>query len=110
MLRHHYIHSIAVQQQVQAQDANTGAITITWTAVRTAPAEVLTGPGRETVAGAAKWSETDLRINCPWFPGLTSAMRVVWDGKPYDILSIETDATARREYRLRLKGGLTDGR
>lgn len=73
------------------------------------PAEVLTGPGREFNAADAKQAETTDRINIRWFPGLTPAMRVVWEGKKFDILSIETDVTARKEYRLRCKEGASDG-
>lgn len=73
------------------------------------PAEVLTGPGREFNAADAKQAETTARINLRWFPGLTPAMRVVWEGKKFDILSIETDVTARKEYRLRCKEGANDG-
>jgi hypothetical protein len=36
-------------------------------------------------------------------------MRLVWQGQPFDILSIEADATDRREYRLRCREGVTDG-
>jgi SPP1 family predicted phage head-tail adaptor len=73
------------------------------------PAEVLTGPGREFIQSSAKQAETTARINFRWFPGLLPTMRILWDGKVYDITSIETDATARREYRLRCKDGLSDG-
>lgn len=117
MLRHAYHHRITIQEQVHDQGSDTGDITSMWVTVELdseteladIPAEVLTGPGREPTAGDAKWSETSARVNCPWFPGLRQDMRVLWDGRTFDILSIETDASARREYRLRLKGGLTDG-
>ena len=73
------------------------------------PAEVLTGPGREFNAADAKQAETSARINCRWFPNLDPTWRIVWQGNYYDILSIETDATGRREYRLRVRQGVTDG-
>jgi SPP1 family predicted phage head-tail adaptor len=73
------------------------------------PAEVLTGPGREFNAADAKQAETTARINLRWFPGLLPDMRIRWEGQRYDILSIETDVTARKEYRLRCKQGANDG-
>lgn len=73
------------------------------------PAEVFTGAGREPIADNAKQAETTLRVNLRWFPGLLETWRLIWDGNIYDISSIETDATARREYRLRCTGGLTSG-
>lgn len=112
-----YRHRIAIQRKVEVQNPTTGDIAWAWqtvfldsdTPLDSVPAEVLTGPGREFSAADAKQAETTARIQCRWFPGLTQAMRVLWDGKTYDITSIETDATARREYRMRCKDGVTDG-
>ncbi len=76
------------------------------------PAEVLTGPGRESQGGAATQSETSARINLRWFPANErdmAAWRVIWDGRVYDIQSVETDATARREWRLRCVDGPSEG-
>ena len=115
-----YRHRIHIQEPVDALDGDSeedGSITRTWSTVyldsdtplHAVPAEVLTGPGRELQAAATKLAETTARINFRWFPGLDETMRILWDGKVYDILSIETDSTARREYRLRCKDGLSDG-
>lgn len=110
-----YRHRIHIQEPVDTQDATTGIITRTWetvtvgsTELDAVPAEVLTGPGRELHAAGTKLAETTLRVAFRWFPDLSEEMRVIWDSKAYDIISIETDATARHEYRLRLKGGLAD--
>lgn len=112
-----YRHRVAIQERVEVQDSETLETTFTWetfaldsdTDCSAVPAEVLTGPGREFNAADSKQAEIDARINMPWFPGLTQAMRVLWDGKTFDIVSIETDATARREYRLRCKAGVNSG-
>lgn len=74
------------------------------------PAEVLTGPGREFRAAAATQGETTARINLRWFPGLELTWRVLWQGATYNISSAETDATDRKEWRLRCENGVTDGR
>lgn len=73
------------------------------------PAEVLTGPGREFQAAGTKQSETTARIALRWFSGLLPTMRVLWDGRVYDIQSMETDATGRKEWRLRCADGVNDG-
>lgn len=76
------------------------------------PAEVLTGPGREFQGGAATQSETSARINLRWFPASERGMaawRIDWDGRIYNITSIETDITARREWRLRVVDGPSEG-
>ncbi|HKK31096.1 MAG TPA: phage head closure protein [Alphaproteobacteria bacterium] len=112
-----YRHRIQIQEAVDAQDPTTGVITRTWATVSldsdtpldSVPARALTGQGRETHAAGTKLAETEARFEFRWFAGLTEAMRIVWDGRVYDILSIDTDETARREYRVRCKGGLTDG-
>jgi head-tail adaptor len=65
--------------------------------------------GREFDAANAKQAETPLEVKFGWRPGLLPTMRIVWQGQPFDILSIETDITDRREYRLRCREGVTDG-
>jgi len=112
-----YRQRVTFQMQVEEQDSETGALTRTWetveldseTPLSDVPAEVLTGPGREFNAADAKQAETSARINLRWFPDLDQSWRVVWDGRNYDILSWETDLTGRRELRLRVKHGVTDG-
>ena len=116
-LSYRYRHRIAVQEKIESQDPTTGEITYTWqnvsldsdTELDAVPAEVLTGPGKEFLSADAKQAETTARINFRWFAGLLPTMRIVWDGQNLDILSIETDATARREYRLRCSQGVNDG-
>lgn len=117
MLAHRLIHRVAIQELVETQDSNTGAVTRAWENVvlgsgatlSSVPAEVLTGAGREFVQAGATQGEEVARINMRWFPGLTQKMRVVWDTKVFNITSIETDMTARREYRLRCQAGISDG-
>lgn len=112
-----YRHRIHIQEPIDSQNQTTGAITRTWntfsldsdTPLDSVRAEVLTGPGRELHAAGTKLAETAARINFRWFPGLREDMRILWDDKVYDILSIDRDATGRREYRLRCKDGLSDG-
>lgn len=82
------------------------------TRLENVPAEVLTGPGREFQGGAATQAETSARINLRWFPADDrdmAAWRVLWDGRVYNITSVETDITARREWRLRVVDGPSEG-
>lgn len=112
-----YRHRIDLQEKIEEKDSETGAIGHAWadayldsdTPLTGIPAEVLTGPGREFNAADAKQAETSARVNLRWFPGLQPTWRLLWQGKAYDILSIETDATGRREYRIRCREGVTDG-
>lgn len=117
MLAHRLRHRVEIQEQIETQNQTTGDITYTWSTVYldsdtpldAVPAEVLTGPGREFNGGDTKQAETDARINIRWFAELDQKMRIVWDGKNYDITGMETDTTARREWRLRCKEGVSDG-
>ena len=112
-----YRHRIHIQEPVDSQNPTTGTITRTWPTflldsgqpMDCVPAEVLTGPGREMHAAGTKLAETTARIKSRWFPGLRQDMRILWQGRVFDIVSIETDVTDRREYRLRVKDGLSDG-
>lgn len=116
-MRHQYNHRVEIQEPVEAQDSDNGDVETTWQTysldsdhvLSSVPAEVLTGPGREFPGADTKQAEVDARIAMPWFPGLTQKMRVLWDGNVFDIVSIQTDASARREYRLTCKAGVNNG-
>ena len=111
MLAYRLRHRITVQELVEVQDTTTGAVTREWQDfLANVPAEVLTGAGKEFVGSGATQGEVTARINMRWFPGLELKHRIVWQGLPYNITSIETDITGRQEYRLRCIGGLNDGR
>jgi len=111
-------HRIEFQELVEEQDSETGASITTWqtayldsdTPLDSVPAEVLTGPGREFRGTGTTQAEATARINCRWFPGLLETWRVLWDGRIYNIQSIETDITGRIEWRLRCVDGVSDGR
>lgn len=117
MLANRLRHRVAIQERVNVQNSSTGAVTVSWdnvwldstTELDSVPAEVLTGPGREFNQSGSEQAEISARINLRWFPGLTQKMRIVWDGNIFNIHSIETDLTARREYRLKCTAGVNDG-
>lgn len=111
-------HRIEFQELVEEQDSETGASIQTWqtaymdsdTPLDSVPAEVLTGPGREFRNSGTTQAEATARINLRWFPGLLATWRILWDGRIYNIQSIETDITGRMEWRLRCVDGASDGR
>ena len=119
MLSNRLRHRITIQELVEVQDTNTGAVVRSWetfiaddgTIMDAVPAEVLTGPGRtaEYVSSGTTLSEAVCRINIRWFPGLTEKMRVLWDGAIFNISAVDTDVTARQEYRMRCVSGVSDG-
>lgn len=123
MLAHRLRHRVTFQAKGEEQRDENGYIipgsggwqTVTLadgTRLENVPAEVLTGPGREFQGGAATQAEVSARINLRWFPANDrdmAAWRVLWDGRIYNITSAETDITARREWRLRVIDGPSEG-
>ena len=109
------IHRITFEERVNVQE-DSGAWYVVWRSPTVAgvrlfriPAEVLTGPGRERLMGGGVNAQTTARINLRWFPGLRPEWRILWDGKKYNITSIETDVTGRMEYRLTCVDGPSEG-
>lgn len=117
MLAYRLRHRVAIQEKANSRNLETGAVGPTWsnvfldsnTELDQVPAEVLLGPGRESVASAADQAAIDARINLRWFEGLTQHMRILWDGRVFNIHSMEADRTGRQEWRLRCTSGVNEG-
>lgn len=117
MLASRLRHRVAIQQVAHAQDAETGEMVPTWstlvldsnTEMDSVPAEIFLGPGRESGAASAAQASVDARITLRWFPGLTQHMRILWDGRIFNIESLETDLTGREEWRIKCSAGVNEG-
>ncbi len=117
MLAQRLIHRIEIQAKTVTTDASTGERTETWstfeldcnTKLDRVPAEVLLGPGREYRADGAPQFDIAARINIAWIPGITEAMRVLWDGRTFDIHSLEYDRLGREEIRMKCTEGPNRG-
>lgn len=110
MLTQRLIHVVTIREKVEeftSYGEGTGFYWRDWLVDE--PAECLTGPGREPVMSNAKQTETTLRVTIRWRPGVLETMSLEWEGKVYDIQSIESDASGRKELRLRCGGGLSNG-
>lgn len=105
-----YRHRVTIQRQ-QAVVNELGEQEISWVDVlANEPAEVLTGPGREFMAAGQMQSDVAARITLRWFPGLDATMRILWDGRVFNIAGDpDTDATGRREWRVKCRAGVNDG-
>ncbi len=116
MLAHRLRHRVTFQRQVSIDEGQ--FIRTEWQnawidseiELVDVPAEVLTGPGREWVGSGTVNAETSARITLRWFPGLMPSWRVLWDGRVFNIQSIETDRTGCREWRLRCMDGPGEGK
>jgi len=109
-------HRITFQEQTAERDSD-GVLQVGWanawldsdTELEGVPAEVLTGPGREAVMSGQVNADIAARITCRWFPGLKQSWRILWDGQVFNIATIDTDLTGRREWRIKATAGLNDG-
>lgn len=78
-------HTVTVLQKSVVRTAS-GAETVTWTAFASdIPAEVVPIGGREFVTLRAAQSDISIRFRIRYLAGVTSAMKVRWQGVDYDI-------------------------
>lgn len=106
-----YRHRVTIEQQVESRDAM-GGVVVSWVPFAlNVPAEVLTGPGRELIAADQQQADIAARINLRYMPGVTAKMRIVWDGRLFNIEGEpDLDPTGRRELRCKCTAGVNDGR
>lgn len=91
-------HRITIQRKEQTQNPNTGAMTTTWATVATVWAAVEPLSAREFIAAQAVQSDVSVRITMRYRTGITSAMRLLHDGKTYNITGVLADKASGREY------------
>jgi phage head-tail adaptor, putative, SPP1 family len=106
-----YRHRVTIEQQVETRD-DMGGVVVTWQPFAVGvPAEVLTGPGRELIAADQQQADIAARINLRYTPWLTAKMRILWDGRVFNIVGEpDLDPTGRRESRCKCTAGVGDGR
>lgn len=76
---------ITYQSKAQSLDEY-GGVTETWTDFATVRASVAPLIGKDLLASMAAQSTAEMRINHRYLPGITSAMRIVWNGVDYEIV------------------------
>jgi SPP1 family predicted phage head-tail adaptor len=108
MLASRLTQRVTIEEPVKTQAAS-GEITTAWqTLTADVAAEVLTGIGGEKISAGADQNTIKARINLRYFPATIREMhtyRILWEGGTYNILSVTTDRTARREWRLVVEDG-----
>lgn len=106
-------HRIAIQEQLEDQDSDTGEITVVWQTVSgmsAVPAEIVPLSAKEFIAAQATQSEIVARIVIRYRPGVTAKMRVVHGSKIYNIQGVLADAKSGLEYlNLPVSEGVNDG-
>ena len=91
-------HRVTLQRKQQTQNPQTGALLTTWVTEATVPAAVEPLSAREFIAAQAVQSNVSVRITMRYRPGITSAMRLLHDGKVYNITGVLADKDSGREY------------
>jgi len=78
-------HVITYQSKTQALDEY-GGVTETWADFATVRASVAPLIGKDLMASMAAQSTAEMRINHRYLAGVTSAMRIIWEGSEYEIV------------------------
>lgn len=76
---------ITYQAKTATTDAYGGPVE-TWATFATVRAAVTPLIGKDLMASMAAQSTAEMRINHRYVTGITSAMRIVWDGETYEIV------------------------
>jgi SPP1 family predicted phage head-tail adaptor len=106
-------HRVEIQEKLQAQDPNTGAITHTWQTVAgcgSLASEVRFMSAKEFVSAQAQQSEIVGRITIRYRDGLNAAMRILHKGNVYNPAGFLPDDDSGLEYlTIPVSRGVNDG-
>lgn len=104
-------HRVRIEQPVSVRDPATGDLVETWaTYVDHLPAEIVPLSGREFLQSGANQAELTARATVRWDPGLQTTMRLIHEGRAYQITAVLPDPSFRRHATLMLGTGVSDGR
>ena len=98
-IAHRLRHRITVGRKTAGADA-WGQPVETWETVAIVPAEVWPLSGREYIAAQAEQAGVTTKITIRYQAGIEPAMRVMHDGKAYNIRAVLSDPTLRRHLTL----------
>lgn len=83
---------VTIQRKQVTRDAYNAEM-VAWVDEATVWMQVQPLSGREYVAMRAAQSDVSTRFRCRYRPGITTAHRLVWMGRPFNIIEvIDTDA------------------
>lgn len=103
-------HRITLQDQEQTQDAATGAVSVTWADwLLDEPAEFVPLSGREFIQSGGKQAQVMARVTIRERAGVDPSMRLLFDGRAYNIQAVLPDPSARRWLTLMVSEGPSDG-
>lgn len=91
-------HRVQIQQQIETQNSDTGAVDVSWQLYAERWAEYVAHSVKEFIAAAAVQSEVKGRFTVRADEGITAGMRVIHRGKAYAILGVMPDPDSGLEY------------
>lgn len=99
---------IVIQSRSTGKDSF-GQSAVTWTNMVTTRAAITPLSGNELIAAQAQFAETTHHIEIRYRTGITAAMRAIYQGRVFNILSVIDDFTAHRRLVLVCSEGLNQG-
>lgn len=103
-------HQVTIQEPVNDQNPDTGAVNKTWRDIATVWAEVSPLSAREFIAAQASQGEITTRITIRFRTGITRKNRILFREGIYNIEGVLPDPKSGREYlTLPCSEGLNDG-
>lgn len=104
-------HRVTIEQPVTARDPLTGDLVESWsTYAGNVPAEIVPLSGREFLQSGANQAELTARATVRWDANLRTTMRLIHEGRVYQITAVLPDPSFRRHATLMLGTGVSDGR
>lgn len=104
----HLRHSVTLQERTTDQD-ETGAQIETWADVATVWGAVEPLSGRELFTAQQVKAEVTAQITIRYRSGISATMRIVFEGRLYNILAVIDPEERHRELQLLCSEGLNDG-
>lgn len=103
-------HRIIIQEPVNSQDSETGALATAWQDIATIWADVYPLSAREFAAAQAEQGEITTRITIRFRKNISRKNRIMYDGKIFNIEGVLPDPDSGREYlTLPCSEGVNDG-
>ena len=91
-------HRVTIQQEVETQDTDTGAVSVSWVTYADRWSEYVAQSVREFIAASAVQSEVKGRFTVRADEGIVPSMRVIHRGKQFAILGVMPDPDSGLEY------------
>ena len=92
-------HRVTIQQEVETQNPDTGAVSVSWVTYADRWAEYVPSSVREFIAASSMQSEVKGRFVIRHDPLIVPTMRVICRGQRHDILGVMTDPDSGLEYQ-----------